>query len=135
MNRFLKAFMLLVIIAALIVGGVSTALTNELARQAAPVGTNGDEAADETEEVEVTIEEGETVAEIAHKLRANGLIRNPLLFRFLVAQRGLGQSLQPGTYTLRREMSLNEIIEMLQPAPPADEEAGTSSACTDKGSN
>ncbi len=135
MNRLLRAFMLLVIIAALIVAGVSTALTNELTRQAAPVGTNGDETLDETEEVELTIEEGETVAEIAHKLRANDLIRNPLLFRFIVAQRGLGQSLQPGTYTLRREMSLNEIIEVLQPATPIDEGEGASGARTDEASD
>jgi cell division protein YceG involved in septum cleavage len=106
--------MLIVIVIALSVAGISTAATTALTRSAAPVRANGDEP----EEVTLTIAEGETVAEIAHKLRANGLIRNSLLFRLIALQRGLGQSLQPGTYTLTHEMSMYEILTTLQRAPP-----------------
>jgi UPF0755 protein len=117
MVRFFRALMVVVIVVALSVAGVSTAVTNELTRPAAPLQPADDKAADEPEGIEFTIAEEESITEIAHKLRANGLIRNVLLFRFVVAQRGEDYSFQPGTYTLRRDMSMQEILATLQPVP------------------
>jgi UPF0755 protein len=125
LNRLLRAFMLLVIVVGLIVGGVSTVLTNELARRAEPVGTtddtNGEVVENETGQIEFVIEPGETVADVANKLQANGLIRSQLLFRFLVSQRGAGESFQAGSHMLNRDMSMNQIIAELQTTEPVEE--------------
>jgi cell division protein YceG involved in septum cleavage len=114
---FLRALMVMVIVVALSVACVSTALTSELTRRPAPARILGDETSGVPKEIALTIAEGETVAEIAHKLRANGLIRDTLLFRLIALQQGLGEAVQPGTYPLRHGMSMQEIIEALQVAP------------------
>ncbi len=124
--------MLLVIVVALIVAGVSTALTNEITRVVEPeVGENG---APLEPEVEFTVEEGETLSSIANRLRANRLISNTLLFRLVAAQQDLDQAIQPGTYILSRDMSMSEIIRELSAGQdgagpdaetPAEEEGGS----------
>jgi len=103
--------MLLVIVVALIVAGVSTALTNEITRIAEP--QPGENGAPDRTEVEFTVEPGETLPDVAERLRANRLISNTLLFRLVVAQQGPDQAIQPGTYTLSRDMSMSEIIRAL----------------------
>jgi UPF0755 protein len=64
--------------------------------------------------VEVEIETGDTTAQIATKLRAGGLIRQPMLFTMLVRLRNLDGQLQAGKYTLSPTMTMSEILTILQ---------------------
>lgn len=64
--------------------------------------------------VEVEIETGDTTAQIATKLRARGLIRQPMLFTLLVRLRNLDGELQAGKYTLSPTMTMSEILTILQ---------------------
>jgi UPF0755 protein len=64
--------------------------------------------------IDVTVEAGESTSAIATKLRQNGLIRQPLLFSFLVRSQGLDGKLQAGTFHLRPNMTISQIISALQ---------------------
>ena len=51
---------------------------------------------------------------IAKRLAAEKLIRSEHAFRWIVRHRGIGRRLQAGTYTLRRNMSLSEILDAFE---------------------
>jgi UPF0755 protein len=74
---------------------------------------------DAGEPVMVTIFEDQTDGEIAAELAAQGLIRSPLLFQgqFKLS----GGALIPGTYTLRKGMSVPQIVDRITGAAPAEE--------------
>jgi UPF0755 protein len=74
---------------------------------------------DAGEPVMVTIFEDQTDAEIADELAAQGLIRSTLLFQgqFKLS----GGALIPGTYTLRKGMSVPQIVDRITGAAPAEE--------------
>ncbi len=74
---------------------------------------------DAGEPVMVTIFEDQTDVEIADELAAQGLIRSPLLFQgqFKLS----GGALIPGTYTLRKGMSVPQIVDRITGAVPAEE--------------
>jgi len=57
------------------------------------------------------IEKGETADSIAQRLYEQGLIRDPGLFRMLARYKGVDSRLEAGHYTLRRNMTLEEILE------------------------
>lgn len=70
--------------------------------------------------------EDQTEAEIADELESQGLIRSKLLFQgqFRLA----GGALVPGTYTLRKGMSVPQIVDRITgaaPAEPVEEAAST----------
>jgi UPF0755 protein len=71
-------------------------------------------ASSSTESVEVEIEDGDSTTQIATKLRAAGLIRQPMLFTTLVRVQGLDGKLQAGRYLLRPSMTMSEILATLQ---------------------
>lgn len=60
------------------------------------------------------IEPGETAVTVANRLEENDLITDAAVFRRLIAYRGADQSLAAGTYQLRRNMTMDEIIVALQ---------------------
>lgn len=64
--------------------------------------------------VEIEIEPGDSASRIATKLRANGLIRQPVFFTALVRYKNLDQKLQAGRYQLRPNMTISEILIALQ---------------------
>ena len=74
---------------------------------------------DAGEPVMVTVFEDQTDGEIAAELAAQGLIRSPLLFQgqFKLS----GGALIPGTYTLRKGMSVPQIVDRITGAAPAEE--------------
>jgi len=76
---------------------------------------------DTGEQVMLTVFEDQTDAEVADELAAQGLIRSPLLFQgqFRLA----GGALVPGTYTLRKGMSVPQIVDRITGAAPAEEAA------------
>lgn len=67
-----------------------------------------------TEPVTIEIYPGETTTDIATKLRAADLIRQPMLFTILVRMQGLDTQLQAGLYMLRPTMTMREILLALQ---------------------
>lgn len=71
-------------------------------------------AGSSSETVDITVEPGDSTSAIATTLRENGLIRQPLLFSFLVRSQGLDGKLQAGTFHLRSNMTISEIISALQ---------------------
>ena len=71
---------------------------------------------DSNETVTFVIQAGETTTQVAERLAQQGLVRSALVFRLLVRQRGADGKLQAGEYQLRRNMSAEEIITVLQRA-------------------
>jgi UPF0755 protein len=68
--------------------------------------------------VMLSVFEGQTDSEIADELEREGLIRSKLLFQgqFRLA----GGALVPGTYTLRKGMSVPQIVDRITGAAPAE---------------
>ena len=60
--------------------------------------------------VNFDIPTGSNSRTIAKRLAAERLIRSAHAFRLLVRHRGIGRRLQAGTYALRRNMSLSDIL-------------------------
>ena len=63
-----------------------------------------------------TVEPGESVAQVAGDLKAQGLIGDTELFRRYVQYKGLDAGIQAGTYTLNKTMTIPEIARTLQQA-------------------
>ncbi len=57
---------------------------------------------------------GESVANIARRLQAQGLIRDAELFRLYVRYKGLDATLNAGAFTLRPNMNIEQIAAALQ---------------------
>jgi UPF0755 protein len=62
------------------------------------------------------IEPGSSIQEIGQKLEAQGLVADGELFRSYVRLNGLGERIQAGVFTLRKNMSIREIAIALQRA-------------------
>jgi UPF0755 protein len=102
-NRLLRALFILVTIGALIVGGATTLLARTISQ---PVDPTDDEV------TEFVVDEGSTVTDIANLLQDDGFISQPLLFRLLAREQQV-DSLKAGTYRLRKNMTMSEIIALL----------------------
>jgi UPF0755 protein len=102
--RALRALFLGIGLIALAVACASFALLSEIRR---PAGTSD-------EPVQLIVEQGDSTSAVATKLGTEGLIRQPLLFTFLVRMQGLDGKLQAGRYLLRPNMTMSEIISSLQ---------------------
>ena len=72
---------------------------------------------DETAVVSFLIHEGQSTEEIAQALQRAGLVNNTLVFRVMARLRGVDGKLQTGEYQLRRNMSVDELLVVLQHAP------------------
>lgn len=71
-------------------------------------------AGSSTQPVEVIIEAGDTTSQIANRLSAAGLLRQPMLFSLLVRLQGLDGKLQAGRYQLYPAMTMSDILVALQ---------------------
>ena len=69
-----------------------------------------------TTSVEFTIEEGETVTEIAASLLDAGIINNDFFFKIFVNQHELSGKLQAGSFSIPNNLSFEELAEILQHA-------------------
>ena len=78
--------------------------------------------------VMVTVFEDQGEAELANELAAQGLIRSPLFFQGQL--RLSGGALRPGTYTLRKGMSVPQIVDRITGAAPAEEPAEVAAEST-----
>jgi UPF0755 protein len=70
------------------------------------------------EQVEFTVEDGDTASTIADRLGQKKLIRDPRAFVFIASERELTGALQKGTFVLRRNMTPDMLVTALL-APPA----------------
>ena len=78
----------------------------------APAGQPDDAAV-----VPFLIHEGQSTEEIAQALQRAGLVNNTLVFRVMARLRGVDGKLQAGEYQLQRNMSVDELLVVLQHAP------------------
>ncbi len=67
--------------------------------------------------VKITIGRDESDEQVADKLEQSGLIRSKLLFQGQM--RLTGGAIAPGTYTIRRGMSVPQIVDLISGAAPA----------------
>jgi UPF0755 protein len=107
-NRLFRALFILVTIGALLVGGITTLLAREVQRPVDPK---------DSEAIEFQVEEGASLSQIADDLQKQGFITQPILFRWLASEQKV-DSLKAGTYNLRKNMTMSEIIALLR-APKA----------------
>jgi UPF0755 protein len=81
-------------------------------------GDLNERASDDPTEVTFEIRSGETARGISQRLQDAGLIRNADSFRVLLRIQGVDKQLEAGTYRLRRNMTVGEIIAALQHGRP-----------------
>lgn len=103
-NRLARALFILVTIGALLVGGASALLAREITRTSDP---------NDSEILEFEVPEGSTLTDIANQLQREEFITQPILFRLLARQQDVGGSIQAGTYRLRKNMTMSEILAVL----------------------
>jgi UPF0755 protein len=63
--------------------------------------------------VNFQVQTGDTVTSVANRLQKKGLIDNALFFRLDGRFSGLGSKLKPGNYTLRRNMTIDQMVGAL----------------------
>lgn len=70
------------------------------------------------EQVEFTVNDGDSASSIAQRLGTDGLIRDPRAFVFIASQRQLTGDLQQGTFVLRKNMTPDQLVSALLAPPP-----------------
>lgn len=111
LSKTLRALFLGIALISLMVTCAGYAFLSELRRP----------AGDSDTPVEFVVEQGDTTNTIATNLRTAGLIRQPLLFTSLVRMQDLDGQLRAGTYYLKPDMSMGEVISALQITQPVQE--------------
>ena len=91
-----------------LVAGICITVWNHLYGEfAAPVDT------EDTSGYEFEITSGQSLNRVSANLEEAGLIRSKTVFKYYCDFAGMGQKIQVGTYTLRRDMTMAEIAEQL----------------------
>src|SRR6185312_9190484 len=80
--------------------------------------------------VMVSVFDGQTDSEVADELEAQGLIKSKMLFQGQL--RLSGGALVPGTYTLRKGMSVPQIVDSITGAAPQEEAPAAAASNTPK---
>ena len=75
-------------------------------------------ASSNPDQVEFTVQEGDTASLIADRLREQALIRDSRAFVFIASQRELTGDLQQGTFVLRKNMTPDQLVSALLAPPP-----------------
>ena len=76
-----------------------------------PVPSTGSTSAD------VVVNQGDTLADVADRLQAAGIIQSAALFRLDVKLHNLDATIQPGTYHVTSGMTTDEIVSALHRVP------------------
>jgi UPF0755 protein len=71
-------------------------------------------ASDSTEQVDLSIQEGDTLLSIAGQLEDLGLIRSRLALQMYVRIENLSPSIKPGEYRLVQNLNLEQLITILE---------------------
>ncbi|MFT4036860.1 MAG: endolytic transglycosylase MltG [Thermomicrobiales bacterium] len=88
--------------------------------------TDAARPADAGQPVMLSVFEGQSDSEVADELEAHGLIKSKLLFQGQM--RLSGGALEPGTYTLRRGMSVPQIVDTITGVAPTEAPSTASNA-------
>lgn len=83
---------------------------------------NAESKGEDQVEISVTVDDGDTVRDIASKLQNSGVIDSSLQFLYLCRREGEGSDFQPGTYSFNNYMDFNEICEILKSGRLDDEQ-------------
>jgi len=67
----------------------------------------------DTESITLDIAEGSGTSAIANQLKANSVIKYPLIFKLQSKLGGYNEKIRPGSITIDNKMSYNEILELL----------------------
>jgi UPF0755 protein len=68
-----------------------------------------------TGEVRVEIKDGQSATDVAQTLQDQGVVKSAKAFANAVASAGQSSSLQPGEYSMRKQMSAAEAVKLLDP--------------------
>ena len=99
---------LVLITVLVLVAGIGMTVWNKLYGEfAAPADT------EDPSEYTFEIISGQSLNRVASNLEDAGLIRNKTVFKYYCDFAGMGQKIQVGTYTLRKDMTMTEIAELL----------------------
>ena len=105
--HILRPIMIALTVLVLVVG-IGTTVWNKLyGNFAAPVDVN------DTTEYTFEITSGQSLNRVSANLEAAGLIRSKTVFKYYCDFVGMGQKIQIGTYSLRKNMNMTEIAEQL----------------------
>ena len=105
--RVLRPILVLITVLVL-VAGIGMTVWNKLYGEfAAPADT------EDPSEYTFEIVSGQRLNRVASNLEDAGLIRNKTVFKYYCDFAGMGQKIQVGTYTLRKDMTMTEIAELL----------------------
>ncbi len=107
----MKKFSFLIVMLALFIGGVGAWWINGTA--------SADPADSSTKEFSIT--QGEGVRQVANNLKAQGLIKDPVIFFLMLRQQGLDGKIQAGQFLLSPSMNADEIASSLQMAADKDD--------------
>src|SRR5579872_523093 len=102
----MKKFSFLIVLLILLIGGLGAWWINGI--------SSIDSSNQKTQSFEVT--QGEGVRQIANALKAQGLIKDPIIFFLLIKQKGAGEKIQAGEFQLSPSMSAGTIANVLQVA-------------------
>ncbi|HVA96684.1 MAG TPA: endolytic transglycosylase MltG [Candidatus Acidoferrales bacterium] len=103
-NNSMKKFFFLIILLILLLGGIGAWWINGI--------TPANSIDTKTQTFEVS--KGEDVRMIANNLKAQGLIKDPIIFYLLVKQKAIGSKIQAGEFQLSPSMSAGKIADVLQ---------------------
>lgn len=70
-----------------------------------------------SEPVEVVVPRGATGADVGAILEDAGVIRSSVAFRLMASLRGGGSDIEAGAYTMRTNMPLSDVFELLEQGP------------------
>jgi UPF0755 protein len=77
----------------------------------------GTGASGPSQPISVDVPDGATAEYVGRLLEEREVIRSALAFRLVAAVRGVGESLQAGTYDLRTNMTISEALDALEAGP------------------
>jgi UPF0755 protein len=100
----MRKFSFLIVLLVLVIGGFAAWWINGI--------TPADLSNHNTQSFEVT--QGEGIRQIANELKAQGLIKDPIIFFLLIKQKGVGEKIQAGEFQLSPSMSAGKIADVLQ---------------------
>ena len=105
--RVLRPVLIALAVAALVAGICTTVWNRVYAKYAAPTDPG------DSRPVLFRVEPGSSLTRVANNLEEAGLIRSATVFKYYSDFAGLGQKLQPGTYSFSPDMEMTAIAEAL----------------------
>ncbi len=68
---------------------------------------------EDTSEITFVIKSGDSLNRVSNNLEKQNLVKSGTFFKYFADFKGFGQKIQAGEYTLKRSMTINEILDRL----------------------